>query len=293
MRHVLAGFAVAAALMSVPAAVSAASDPVELAPLSRWSVEFADDKCRLARTFGAEDNLHVLIFEQHYPNDEAGLTLAGPALSRFRSRAPTALTYYTGQEEIRGEPFAGELGDVGKAVIYSNVGLEPEDDDEDSDAETVGVPQLDLALGDKVEFVSVKQRGREVRFVTGPLGRAFEVLNTCTLDMIREWGLEVDQHVNATRTPKWTNEGAIARQIVRRYPRAALRDGDQAILRMRVIVDADGSVEQCTIDAATTNDLVSPACEEMDDAVFEPALDAEGEPFRSYFATTIVYQIGR
>ena len=60
---------------------------------------------------------------------------------------------------------------------------------------------------------------------------------------------------------------------------------------MRVIVSEDGKVEKCSIDASTTNELDSPACREMERAEFEPALDAQGEPFRSYYATTITYMM--
>lgn len=119
------------------------------------------------------------------------------------------------------------------------------------------------------------------------------MLNTCTQDMISDWGLDVAQHLAATRRPQWNNEMEIARRLQAQYPAAALRQGVQAILRLRVIVGVDGKVEKCQIDAATTNELESPACREMENAEFEPALDAEGQPFRSYYATSIIYRVGR
>lgn len=291
MRWVAAALLTGATALAMSTSANA-REPVVLQPSSKWNVDFAPNKCRLARIFGEGDNQHFLFFEQYYPSALAGLTVAGPELSRYRSRQRTSLTFYEGQEEFRSEPFTGELEGIGNAVIYSNVhighGVAPEGDDDD---DALDVPQLDPELGDRVEYVMVEQRGRPVRFETGPLGDAFAVLNTCTQDMIREWGLDVDQHLSARRRPEWTNQQAVVRRIVDQYPASALRSGEQAILRMRVIVSEDGKVEKCSIDASTTNELDSPACREMERAEFEPALDAQGEPFRSYYATTITYMM--
>ena len=289
---------VAAALLTGATALAmstnaAAREPVVLQPLSPWNVDFAPTKCRLARTFGDADNLHILFFEQYFPSSWAGLTIAGPELSSYRSGTTTLLSFFEGQEERRTGPFKGELDGVGDAVIYPNVRLEHEtDSDEGGESDdTVEVPQLDTEFADRAQYVMVEQRGRPIRFETGPLGDAFKVLNTCTQDMIREWGLDVEQHLTATRQPKWTNQAFIAKRIADDYPDAALRRGEQAIFRMRVIVGTDGEVEKCSIDAVTTNDLNTRACREMERAEFEPALDAQGEPFRSYYATTITYVV--
>lgn len=292
MRFKLASFAAGAVLASLPVIASAADDPVVLTPSSQWNVDFAPNKCRLARTFGEGENRHILFFEQFYPDEQAGLTLAGPELSRFRNRARTTLSFYEGHDGHRTEPFAGDMEIYGKAVIYANVDLAEEAAEED-DPDATGVAQLDTEFGKRIEFVSLEQRGRVVQFQTGPLDEAFSVLNTCTQDMISDWGLDVEQHLAATRRPQWNNELAIARRLQAQYPSDALRQGEQAILRMRVIVGVDGKVEKCQIDAATTNDLDSPACREMEKAEFEPALDAEGQPFRSYYATSIIYRVGR
>jgi TonB family protein len=132
-----------------------------------------------------------------------------------------------------------------------------------------------------------------VRLETGALDAAFKVLNQCTFDLLRDWGLDPERHLTAQSKPRWVNEAALVRKIVASYPRDALVQGEQAILRMRVIVSAEGTVESCTLIKATnTIKLDSPACEVMQRAQFEPARDANGQPFRSLFATSITYRIG-
>ena len=65
-------------------------------------------------------------------------------------------------------------------------------------------------------------------------------------------------------------------------------------MRMRAIIDETGAVSECVIvNATVTERLESPACKSMKEAKFTPALDAQGKPFKSYYATSVTYQIGR
>lgn len=144
-----------------------------------------------------------------------------------------------------------------------------------------------------MQFVALKQGGREVRLETGPLGEAFKVLNQCTLDLLRDWGLDAERHLTMQSGPRWINQAALTRKITANYPTGALAQGEQAIMRMRVIVNEQGAVESCTILKATdTERLESPACRVMQGARFEPARDAAGQPFRSLYVTSITYRIG-
>ncbi len=292
MRFVVMGTAVCATLLGFTSDANANRGAVALSPSSQWNVDFAPNKCRLARMFGEGEDQHFLFFEQYYPSASAGLTVAGPALSRFRSRARTSLSFYEGQDVLRTEPFTGEVDGFGNAVIYSNVNLESGTDGADEEDPTSAIAQLDTEFAAQSQYVMLRQGSKLVRFDTGPLGEAFEVLNTCTQDMVRDWGLDVDQHLTATRAPQWLNQQSVVTRLQRSYPSGALNRGQQAIIRLRVIVDEAGKVEQCKTDAATDNPLESPACREMERAEFAPALDANGQPFRSYYASSIIYQIG-
>jgi len=64
------------------------------------------------------------------------------------------------------------------------------------------------------------------------------------------------------------------------------------MFHMRLIVNEQGEMEECFMSAATTTEkLESPACTEFENAEFSPALDTNGEPMRSYYATRITYVI--
>ena len=63
---------------------------------------------------------HLLFFEQYWPGKQVGMTLAGPSYSRFRSRAPTNLAFFTAQEAVKRmvdqQPHGG-------SVVFTTSGL--------------------------------------------------------------------------------------------------------------------------------------------------------------------------
>ncbi|WP_379923079.1 energy transducer TonB [Erythrobacter sp. R86502] len=289
MRNVI--FAVAA-IGSALAHVPASAEQVVLQPASRWNVDFAQNKCRLVRLFGDGKDQHLLSLEQYWPTIEAGLTVAGPSVRRFRSAEDVDISFYNGQQPQERSALMGTIKGIGDAVVISSVRLDGRRPDDDAPNGPVG-PDAMVAMGQQANILTVRQKSRAVSFATGPMDDAFRVMNRCTLDLLREWGLEPERHLTAMSRPVWNNKDALSAKIAAVYPRSASYSGLQAILRMRVIVGADGKVESCDmIDATESEGLKSPACQIMENATFEPARDASGAPFRSFYATSIIYRMG-
>jgi TonB family protein len=288
MRRTLLALAALSTALAMPVQ---AAEPVVLKPYSPWNVDFGEDSCRLQRLFGSAEDKHVLVFTQYWPSSRAGLTLAGRALGKFRTRENTAVRYNDSQAPLRAAAFEGDFGDIGRALIFPGVSLtEPTTLENSEPGPEKPFTQMDVALGKAVRFVAVQQGAREVRFETGALDQTFAVLNQCTLDLLTKMGLDADKHVTMTSEARWLNREALVRRIVAEYPAQA--QGEQGIMRMRVIVGADGKVESCRIlKATTTQYLESPACAVMQRAQFDPARDAAGAPFRSLYATSITYRI--
>lgn len=286
------GFALAAlstALVSSPAL----AEPLALKPSSPWNVDFGEEKCRLTRFFGEEGNKHVLIFEQFWPESSLGMTAAGASFKRFRSGRLTNVSFFGKDSKSETYPFAGQLGDYGDALVFSRISVKKAaEQGNGAFTPPVNWRQLDAATAREVKTLSVTQSDKEVAFATGPLDEAFSVLNLCTRDLVASWGLDAEKQMTVSQPVVWTNAVAISRKIQERYPPQAAKEGEQAILRMRVIVNEKGEMEQCNIiDVTVTDKLDSPACKEMRGARFKPSLDANGEPMRSYYATSITYQL--
>ncbi|MEO1046949.1 MAG: energy transducer TonB [Pseudomonadota bacterium] len=276
---------------------SAAREPVVLKPTSNWYVDFGEKRCRLSRVYGEGEDRHAIFFQQWQPSRGFAFTAAGPSFDRFTSQRKTMVRFEEGAEPRETTPFVGKSEGIGTAVIYTTLSVDeqPEADIEGSGFEELlekSLPQLDIESAKSADQVSLRQRSREVVFQTGPLDEAFTVLNTCTQDLVKDWGLDAEKHLSATRMVAVEDLPKVVRKIQRRYPVGALNRGEQAILRVRVMVDANGTAVDCVINEVTqTKRLESPACRPLMEARYTPALDANGEPFASYYATSITYVI--
>ena len=276
---------------------NAARETVVLQPSSQWAVDFGEAKCRLARAYGEGENRHGLFMQQWEPSGAFSFTIAGPSFKRFKSRRPTHVRFREGQEERETTPFVGNSEGFGQAVIYSSFAIDPADvepEDEESLAATTatGLPQLDIEDASAVEYIELRQGKRVVRLEIDTLREAFEVMNTCTQDLVKDWGLDVEKHLTASRRVSMSNYEAIARRVASNYPRDALIRGEQAILRVRIKVDADGTPTECIInDVTRTRRLDTPACKPLMRGTYTPALDEAGKPFASYYTTSITYLI--
>lgn len=266
-----------------------AQDAERLEPLSPWGLDYAEGNCRLARIFGTEDDRHVLMIDQAWPSDAFSLTLAGSSFRRYQrgDRAYVGLQRDVPMRRIELPP-TGDLGDFGPAIIMTTIDVSPSRGDPSPDLRRAG---LEPAEGAKIDRILIERANKALSFETGNLEEAFVALNNCTEDLLTEWGLDPAAH-RSFAPVKWLNESDIVKRVVRNYPQNALNRGEQAIFRLRVLVDETGAVTDCAIGEATEADnLESPACEEMQAARFEPARDATGQPMRSFYATTIRYQI--
>lgn len=280
-------------LASSPAVAEAQDGPnrvEQLLPESDWNIDFGEDYCRLARTFTDGENSYLVFFEQAGPATGFGMTLAGPKIRQFR-QIITRLKLEEDEPFIQVNAQRGEVVGFGPAAIFPRIEI----NDETEGASEVALrtlPQIDLVGASKIERIQFGHGGFALSFETGDMGPPLQALNVCAADFVRAWGLDAEKHESFTRMARWTNEADVAREIQKYYTRSALNRGEQAIIRMRVIVEVDGSVSQCKLFESTeTERLESKACEEMEGAVFEPALDAAGQPMRSFYTTNIIYQI--
>lgn len=152
-----------------------------------------------------------------------------------------------------------------------------------------GIDEADSA---GIDWILISRGDRQVRLDTGNMKAAFNALNACSKDMLNYWGIDGKAHTLLTKRPEWLNQRSVANRIASDYPENASRSGEQAILRMRVIIDATGKVTDCKIRQVTVAEsLKSPACKEMMRAEFSPAFDANGKAIPSYFQASILYNI--
>ena len=281
---------------------AAPESPVVLAPSSAWALEYSDDSCRVARSFGEGEQLTVLHMTQFEPDHSFMLAVAGGGLDR-NIRADRAQIQFGPVHErlTEKEPHPGTIGKFAPGLIFADISVRqtelPKPSSRRKDQARIAnfVPVDPITPEDeaKVEWIEIAVRDQpHVRLATGPMGDLFTSLNTCSEELLTHWGLDLERHRTISRkvVPKQSPAQWISTND---YPSEAWRRGEQAIVYFRLMVDESGRPYSCYIqqsgysagfDEAVCNSM-------MRRARFEPALDGEGKPIKSYFRTAVRFDI--
>ena len=265
-----------AAMSAVPA--PAAAEPVILAPSTPWTLDYATDHCRLARTFGEGEQKVALLIDRAGPMPVYRFTVAGAPM-RSRDRASWPLRLRPDGDPMEQGAFKGELGDFGDAVIFSAVPW----------PEAVKTPDFDP---DFVEIGGL--RGDDVRLATGSFEAPLAEMEKCIDSLVRDWGLDPDEQRSLSQNP--VPLGDIAEWIRSSdYPRMASFLGRQGSLAVRMSVLPDGTPSDCAVQLRTTPaDFDAAACDAlMKRAQFTPGLDAAGNPVAALWEARVAFVMDR
>jgi len=123
-----------------------------------------------------------------------------------------------------------------------------------------------------------------VRFETGSLAPPIEVMQACTDDLVKFWGLDPDQHktMTAVAVANPVPGGVLPMGTIPFTEFAKFGGGANQV---RLMIGADGKPTSCaiyqpTLDAAL-NDRICKMI--VDKATFQPARDAAGQPMATYW----------
>jgi len=272
-------------LVLLPSVPAAAKDrPLVLEPSSKWNVHYADDFCRLARTFGTGDEAITIFLDRFSPSSTFRLNLIGQPMKRWvsdgkaqirfgRELPDQSLYFYVGSFENKGPTW----------TFAAAVGLRPWVPEEEYDEVTQRAQRArdeanvsEIAIGSPLRTPVILQ--------TGPMKNAFAALHACTEQLVSTWGVNIESHRTAQRLPapvgtpeKWITSFD--------YPPDMLRKRQPGLVEFRLMIDAEGKATACHIQQSTNpegfNDIVCEAL--MRRAKFEPALDKDGRPMASYY----------
>lgn len=292
-RSVLILVSLAASLFIAPAAAARDSadelgkviekkTAVKMAPATGWNLEAAEDRCRLSRQFSSTDGDHLLYIEQIAPGPRFDLTLAGPLLANWS----TQRWLYRGMRSDRDfetiDPLNGAMRDFGASMIMPSVSLAV-----DADRSELISATIDPSDAEKVERVVIRQGTRIVSFETGNLEPVLAALNTCTLDLLPYWGLDLETH-KSFRPPEMPDERSYFAGLRHEYAKISGAKGHKALLRIRLIIDREGVVSSCFEEIAASSGGEPPQiCENISTVRFKPAVNAAGDPIPSFFARSV------
>jgi TonB family protein len=301
LRFVIACAAVAPSLI-------ASSQPVRLQPSSKWVLDYAENSCRLIRTFGDGKSTVKLALESEAPGEMDMLAIGKP-LNGYTEEAPAKFL------PVQGKPMKGRVAkaDTGEpAILWSRVFLLPEDVaaamakrwDERKAHRGVRPPPLDLAeeavmktqrqaFASRTEELEIEARhGHPVILETGSLGEPIKMFDECSRDSLRDWGVDPDLEDKIAR-PVWTPD--VSRWFsADDYPRDMVVRGEESEVKVRLLVDASGRVTKCTsLSHFKEPEFNQVVCDKFAKrAKFEPAELADGTKVPSYYVNRVVFRMG-
>lgn len=292
IRSALAAWLAGVAVAAIP--LSAAEDEaIVLQPNGPWQLEAANDKCRIARLFGANENPTLFYLEQWDPSSVANWAVASQELENYRWNKPTQYKFDRGGAQAEFQFTPAELGRFGPVIgSYTSVSS--------SDTHPArghrSLPILHVPGTDMIDRLTVSQQGsRALTLELGAMDRPLKAMNICMRDLVKSWGFDPLVQDEVATSPKILNMMEIARKIQKRYPGSARNMGRMANFHVRLVIDAFGEIEACKLVNQTVAkgfDLDDRPCDIfIEHAEIEPAEKADGSPIRSFFTTRIHYRM--
>jgi TonB family protein len=251
----------------------------------------------LARGFEHEGRKLAFVIDKFEHGESFSLTVAGKPLGGAAKTIRVAFGPDAGERAFT-DKLNATLGTFGPAILVSHMTLfeNPEDESGASNdgpnlagERDDGQPERERA----VTWFEV-QRGKRppLRFTLGPMDKPLAALRSCTDELLTHWGIDVAAHRSLTR--RATPTGNPASWITSNdYPSHLLSNGSQGIIHFRLTVAEDGAVADCHIQQSTRPaEFDKAVCKALSGrARFDPALDATGNPIKSYWRSQVRFEI--
>jgi TonB family protein len=287
----------------------AAAQPVRLQPSSPWDVDYAENSCRLIRTFGEGKTLTKLAFESDSPG-EMDMLVIGKPLETSQGQVPARFL------PVGGKTFDGRVAKsvpTGEpAILWSNPRMIPDSvyDTMKSEGEElkkhrgvrpppINLPEREYYKKQSHDFAAATteleiqiSHNRPVILDTGSLGEAMTAFEQCSRESLKDWGVDPDvedkivRPVWAVMPPYWL--------YAEDYPRDMLMAGKESEVVVRLLIDASGKITKCTsLSHFTEEEFNRITCANIvKRARFEPAELADGTKVPSYLTRRVVFRIG-
>ncbi|MFD1765926.1 energy transducer TonB [Sphingorhabdus buctiana] len=295
---VLLAVAASSALMTNP--VQAAPEPLKLAPTSKWHVDYADERCRLAREFGEGTSKTTLFLDKYGPGESFRMVVAGGPVKTDVAQADLAVRFGPTEQAQPLFFLNGNLGESSALVFGGEIRIAGPNPSEAAaiKAKRHGDPWIELAPIAPERYSAVrylefgKPLRKAVQLETGSLKSAFAALDKCVDDLVASWGVDIEKHKTLSRNATPTdNPGKWV--VSSDYPIKMLQAGQPAFVDFRLSVGADGKPSGCKIQATTRpKEFDDAVCQSlMRRASFLPALDASGQPIASWWRSRVRFQL--
>ena len=280
--------------------VHAKSEPLRLKSSSVWHVDYAEERCRLARTFGVAKEEVVLLLDQFGPGEYFRLTLGGLPVRTLKPNGEAAVQFGPAEESQSLYFLNGNLGKGKPALIFSS-GMRIAGP---SAAEKLASANAKSELGFEYAPIDPKRAAavryleigkpfrRSVILETGSMKGPLAALDKCNEELMTHWGIDVGKHKTLIRPP--IPRSSPGNWIVSSdYPSKMLQEGQPSLVEFRLNIGENGLPTACHIQMTTRpKEFDEAVCKAlMRRAKFEPALDADAKPLASYWRSKVYFRL--
>ncbi|MEQ1498447.1 MAG: energy transducer TonB [Novosphingobium sp.] len=275
-------------------AAAANKAPISLPKTTKWEMNYDIDACHLFARFGNGVDSALLSLTRTAPGDYVQMTIFSKVLKFDGIAMPVQVAF--GGQAI---PFsrtgvaitAGD--DKVPGVIIEGLRLDGWEPPK-STREPVQAPGLTSAAEAAANSITIKRKGgKAYRLETGSMAAPMAAMRTCTDDLLVQWGFDPKVQATLSRQAQpASNPGTWFRSGD--FPEKALHRGQNGIVRFRLDVAPSGAVTGCRILFRTNPDeFADLSCKLlMVRAQMKPALDAAGQPVKSYYISRINWVAG-
>lgn len=272
--------AILASIASAISAQPAQAGTWELKPSADWYVAYADDSCRLARSFGEGKDQMVLRLDQFAPADTYATSLSGEQVSSFRRGMKASAGFYPGTEsKTLDSAWVGSTSEKTPIVLLGEFGTKPIDPDKGAATVSVANREFRFTWSDS-----------SIKLSVGSMAAAITAMRACTANLVKGWGLDpVQQAALRTRPIPRTFPGGWL--TTADYPPNLLDKREGGLISFRLMIGENGKPTACAIQQSTQSpQLRDLTCKLlMKRAKFRPALDNAGKAQASYFVEIVVW----
>lgn len=256
-----------------------ASDTV-LPPSGKWVINYDGDRCVLARQFGSGLNRATIKFIRYAPDIPFELEISGEPFSGSSSQSTLRLRFGEAGPLPTKDAIIGRLGGVPTILTGGSL------DNIEGQAKRVALtPEQEAA----VTTLHVVLGLRHLVLTLGPMDEPMAALRACEAALVKNWGLDPQEQATLSAPPEPV--GSPGAWITSSdYPTKPLWLSQQAIVRFRLMIDAQGVPTSCAVQANVSRDpsFAATTCRTlMQRARFKPARSATGQPVPSYFSSRV------
>ncbi len=250
---------------------AAATDSAVLTPSGQWQVEYAKSSCIISRAFGEKPKVTLFGLKPAPYSDHLSMLIIQPSP---KGRG------VTGDADIR-----LSSGFIPERPTYSSVtanGMR---------VTTISLQREALDALARGDSIAVKA-GRWVDVALQPTGfdKALKALEECEADLLVSWGFSREAQAAIAERPKGTMQGLFRSDD---YPASAIAQGAGGSVGIRVRIEADGKINECTvIESSGHADLDRQTCGLLKKrARYAPAVGHDGTPRWSFVFGRVTWRI--